>query len=452
MTTDSKPLRRFGDYQLFHRVGRDGPFHLFRARQTSLHRLVILKVLPERNATLEFGALLRREAEAADKLDHPGIVRVYERGDIKGSPYLALAHQEGEWLASHLRTSAMPVRRAIETARLVATALAYAHEHDVVHGSLRPEVVWVGAEGQTRLAGFGCAIHYDALDPEMVKTSAGFLAPEQAGSRGAVTPATDVYSLGALLYAMLTGSPPHQGATVEETCRLIREQPPVRPSRLQPGIPQSLDVICLKCLNTDPRKRYGSDRPFTRFIADLKRVDPAAPDGKWWEKVHAWYDRHGILVRSLALVVPLVTIPALWDRQRHRSAWTAVSQRSTSYEDQSGAARYFERELADNPLDGELRAAAMLGRFRIGRDAPAFYQTPVSLTLESDRWTAVQTLTIALHATRRRQFDKAYAILRSAREHHYVPGTEIERHLHAELLKELGSEQTLLKPRREVEN
>ena len=140
--------RRVGDFELLQRLGRDGPYLLFRARQVSLDRAVMLKVLPARLASLERSALMRREAAAADKLDHPGILRVYEAGEAGGNPYLALAPVDGTRLAERLKDSALPPRLAVDLIRQLAEALLHAHERNLLHGSLRPEAVWVTREGQ----------------------------------------------------------------------------------------------------------------------------------------------------------------------------------------------------------------------------------------------------------------------------------------------------------------
>src|SRR5439155_10581101 len=125
-----------------------------------------------------------------------------------------------------------------------------------------------------------CPVRFEEIDAKAVAGSAGYLAPEQAGGRGAVGRNTDVYGLGAILYAMLTGVPPHRAATLDETFRLIRESPPVAPSRLNPEIPESLDEICLKCMNVNPAKRYGTERPLARLIADMKRAQSGRSAGR----------------------------------------------------------------------------------------------------------------------------------------------------------------------------
>jgi serine/threonine protein kinase len=195
-------------------------------------------------ASLERTALLRREAEAANRLDHPGVARAYDVGEVAGSPYLALAFTEGELLSERLKAGPLKPRLVVELIRQLAEALMHAHERGLVHSALRPEVVWLMRDGQARLAGFGCPVRFEEIDLEGTAGFAGYLAPEQAGGRGSVGRSTDVHGLGALFYAMLTGSPPHRGATPTETFRLIRSQAPLKPSRLHPGLSPILDTIC----------------------------------------------------------------------------------------------------------------------------------------------------------------------------------------------------------------
>ena len=326
MTARRKPDRRFGDFELLQRVGRDGPFHLFRARQVTLDRKVTLKVLPERLATLELAALLRREAETANRLDQPAILRVYEVGEAAGARSLALAPVEGELLAERLKAGPLRPRLAVDLTRQLAEALAHVHERGLLHGALRPEVVWLTRDGQVRLSGFGCPLRFEEIDPVAVADFAGYLAPEQAGGRGSVGRATDVYGLGALLYALLTGGPPHQGATPSETFRLIRSQVPVKPSRLHPGLSPALDEICRKCLTGSPARRYGSERPLARLSADLKRMRSYRAEPDPLDDLWPLLRRHARLVRTAALLLVCAAVPACWDRQRQQSAWNLATQ------------------------------------------------------------------------------------------------------------------------------
>jgi hypothetical protein len=420
--------RRFGDFELQHRVGRDGPFMLFRARQISLDRPVMLKILPDRVATLELAALLRREAQAADKLDHPGVLRVYEVGDSSGSAYLALAPVEGERLSDRLKQGAMRPRLALDLLRQLAEAVAHAHDRGVIHGSLRPEIVWITRDGQARLSGFGCPIQFEELDEKTIVGDAGYLAPEQAGMRGAVGRATDVYGLGALLYAMATGGPPHRAATVDETLRLIRGRRAVRPSRLRPGMPEIVDTICLKCLRVNPANRYRADRPLARLIADLRRVHVGSDETGLNEPVGRWLRRHGRLTRAIALLLVFAVIPAIWDRQRRLADWELIGRPNAYFEQYDRVVRHFEQMAADHPFDAETSAGLALARFRAGRLVD---NRSDSLTWPgaTDEWSAIQTMTRVLIALRQDQIEQARAVLHSAQITGYNPTSEIEKRL-----------------------
>jgi serine/threonine protein kinase len=430
--------RRFGDFELQKRIGRDGPFMIFSARQISLNRPVMLKILPERTATLERAALLRREAQAADKLDHPGVVRLYESGGAGGSSFLALAPVDGEQLSERLKKGAMPPRQALDLIRQLGEAIGHAHDRGVIHGSLRPEVVWITHDGQARLSGFGCPIQFEELDAEAVVGCAGYLAPEQAGMRGAVGRATDVYGLGALLYAMATGGPPHRAATVDETMRLIRRRRAVRPSRLRPGLPEELDSICLKCLRITPAHRYGPDRPVAKLTADARRALVGPVESFLNEPIGRWLRRNGRLVRAAALLLAFAVIPLAWDRQHRASDWDALSRTDTGAERYELALQHFERLAADQPFDAETEAGLALARFRLGRHSGE----PVDPTMwhtVRDEWTAVRMLTRILAAAKQDRREEARTALRFWQNAGYRPDSDVERRLLNECERNLAT-------------
>ena len=439
MTPPGEAVGRFGDFELLERLGRDGPFAMFRARQARLDRAVMLKVPVGGPVTLEQAAVLRREAAAVHALDHPHIVRVFEAGEHGGRPYLAMAHVAGQRLNHRLKTGPLRWQLAVDLARQLAAALAHAHDRGAIHGALRPDVVWVTPDGQARLAGFGSPIQFEEIDDKWIGGFAGYLAPEQAGGRGAVGRNTDVYGLGALLYAMLTGVPPHQAATADATFRLIRGTAPVAPSRLTPDIPEDLDEICLKCLRVNAAKRYGAERPWARLTADLRRVQSGrsvrvADDlgGRFL----AWARRQARPLRVAALLGVFALIPAGWDRLRHQAAWNSLADADASGEAYARAARYFERLQADQPGDAETNAGVMLARFRTGQALPAEMGPNVWHTGD-DEWDAVQQLTRALAAAREGRKADAQAILRGTRVTRYLPRTDVERWLLEELEKAL---------------
>lgn len=428
MSGPRRKTRNFGDFELLQRVGRDGPFHLFRARQVSLDRLVTLKALPERTATLERAALLRRELDAGNRLDHPGILRIYEAGEAAGAPYLAMPPIDGTQLAERLKTSALPPRLAIDLARQLAEALSHAHERGVFHGSLRPEAVWVTRDGQARLTGFGCPIHFEELDTKAVTASAGYLAPEQAGGRGAVGRATDIYGLGALLYAMTTGVPPHQGATVAETCRMIRSQPPLKPTRLNPGLALALDDVCLRCLHLLPARRYGT---WSRLLSDLRRVRSGRPD-KPDSDFAGWLTRHARAVRVASLLFVFGVVPAFWDGYRESAAWDAVTLADSSPAQYMRSARFFDERVADRPYDREAETGLMLARFRTGELVGPHHVEPVSRDALRDELAAIHAMTQILQACREQRLDAARTAFRSLQEAGYVAQSKRERRLYQE--------------------
>ena len=431
MTLRRKAPGRFGDFELQKRIGRDGLFHLFRAKQVRLGRPVILKVLPGRAITLERAALLRREAEAANRLDHAGAVRVYEVGDVAGVPYVALAPVAGELLSERLKANPLPPRLAVSLTRQLAETLLHAHERDVIHGALRPEVIWITNDGQARLTGFGCTIQFESIDADMIAEYAGYLAPEQAGARGAVGPATDTYGLGALLYAMVTGGPPHQGANVAETCRLVRAQTPVGPSRLHPGLSEALDRVCLKCLHVSPTRRYGTERPLQRLISDLRRLRGGRSETDTWHQVRGWFRRRSRLVRCAALVFVFGVLPAGWDWQRNRSAWNTVMRADASNEEYVRAARCFERRYADQPHDPETLAGLAVAHVRVGRLRSAVSDDLPAWESVANQWTAIRKLAEIL-ALGKSNTDRVRRELEIARAAGYTPRTEAERRLFEE--------------------
>lgn len=420
--------RRFGDYELVRRIGQDGPFYLFCARHEKLDRLVTLKILLDRQRSLDAELVFRRELEAADRLDHPAIVRVYETGVWNGKPYLAQAFVPGERLAERLMRGAVPPRLAWKWGQQLADALQHAHERQVYHGSLRPEVVWLSHEGDVRVSGFGNPVLFENLELDAALTWAGYLAPEQAGGRGAVGRATDVYGLGALLFAMVTGGPPFQGATLAETCRLIRNHSAIQPSRLHPGLSAEVDRVCLQCLRKEPSRRYGTDRPMARLLADLRSSEPGriSPESPWIR----WLRRHFHWLRAAVLILLFGVIPAGFDQMRHRACWEVLLDPAAAPSLHERANLHFKQRWSDRPGSREFQAAVELGRTRLGQveGAPVQWQRP------ANEWDAVANLARILGAASVGLNESARQALADAQSSGYQPRTEIEQKLWRECL------------------
>ena len=275
---------------------------VFRARQKSLNRTVALKVI--RLGQWASKAHLKRfrlEAEAAARLEHPGIVPIHEVGERDGSCYFSMKFVEGGQLDEVARSATadsscgerepMAIRRAAELIAKVARTVHYAHEHGILHRDIKPGNILLDAKGEPHLTDFGLARLVESessvthtLD---VLGTPSYMAPEQAvGNNAAISSITDVYGLGAVLYQLLTGQPPFAGGATYETIKLLLDTEPRQPRLLNPKIDRDLSTICLKCLEKDPKRRYSSA---LALAEDLER----------WLKHEPIQARHtGIFIRG----------------------------------------------------------------------------------------------------------------------------------------------------------
>ncbi|MHC5539171.1 serine/threonine-protein kinase, partial [Singulisphaera rosea] len=293
--------RRFGSFLLHSELGRGGFGVVYLATATVLQRKVALKLpRPEIALTPDFRRRFLREGEAASRLDHPHIVPIFEIGEEGAVCYIASAYCEGITLAEWLRRRSTPLPAPLAADLLAKLALAVGHAHDrsILHRDLKPRNVllhgsWTEASPEPVAAGFvpricdfGLA---KILDQEGDDTCSGiaigspaYMAPEQAAGRSReISPGTDVYALGVILYELLTGRTPFQGETVLETLRHVSEGEPPPLRSLRPGVPRDLDTICMKCLERRPDRRYrdGSDLAddLGRFLAARPiRAQPAS--------------------------------------------------------------------------------------------------------------------------------------------------------------------------------
>jgi TolB-like protein len=257
-------LGELGDYELLEEIGRGGQGVVFRARQKSLNRTVALKVISLGQwASKVHLKRFRREAEAAASLDHPSIVPIYEVGERDGSCYFSMKFVEGGQLDEVVTRTPMSIRQAVELIAKVARTVRYAHEHGILHRDIKPGNILLDAKGEPHLTDFGLARLVES-ESSVTQTldvlgTPSYMAPEQAvGNNAAVSSATDVYGLGAVLYQLLTGHPPFAGGTTYETIKLLEDTEPRSPRLWNPKIDRDLSTICIKCLEKDPLRRYSS--------------------------------------------------------------------------------------------------------------------------------------------------------------------------------------------------
>ena len=338
--SDSRPPRQLGDYELLEELGRGGMGIVYRARQTSLGREVAVKVLL-RGADANAGdqARFQQEIKAVARLDHPNIVPIYETGSVDGWRYFGMKLVEGRTLAQVLAEGPMDQIDAARLVMRIAGAVDYAHVQGVVHRDLKPANILLDDAGRPFVSDFGLAKR-TAADLTLTTTGAilgtpAYMAPEQAsGERGDVGPAADVFSLGAILYALVTGRPPFQGSTPVNTVLMLLEQDPVPPRLLDRSLDRDLEMIALRCLQKPPELRYASAGALSKDLnAYLPGGDVAARSGKlshvvargFRETHHATVlENWGALWMWHAAVLLILCLVTNW-LDVHRGDWPATN-------------------------------------------------------------------------------------------------------------------------------
>lgn len=351
---DEQLPKAFGDYLLEARIARGGMGIVYRARHIPLDRVVALKMLigggfAGREALLRFKA----EATAAARLHHPNLVTLYEVGEIEGLPYLSMEYVDGGDLGSLVRGTAIAPRQAARWLNAVARGVQHAHEHGILHRDLKPSNIIIDPFNEPKVTDFGLA-RQEGSDQSLTVSgqtlgSPGYMPPEQArGDHQATGPVSDVYSLGAVLYHLLTGRPPFLGDSIPAILAQVENADPVAPDRLNPDVPRDLQTICLKCLEKNPQRRYPSASQLAdelgRFLAN-EPIQARAVGGA--EKVWRWSRRRpAVALLAFALLATFIGgISGILSQWRRAEAEREIASQNATH-------------AARNEYAADLRAAS----------------------------------------------------------------------------------------------
>ena len=322
-------LRQFGDYELIEELGRGGMGIVYKARQRSLNRMVALKmILTGHFASRAEVQRFRLEAQNAAALTHPNIVSIYEVGEFDGQSFYAMELLEGRKL-SEIAREPLPPRQAAHYVKGIAEAVHTGHCAGIIHRDLKPANVLIDPSDEPHVMDFGLSKNLDTAtsftQTGQALGSPAYMAPEQAfGSHEQAGPASDVYSLGAILYQLLTGRPPFQAASVHEVLRQVTDSEPLALRLLNPAVPRDLETICLKCLAKESLRRYETAQELADELARFLADEPIqARPVSALEKVWRWSRRHPAVAGLSAAVIVLLVIVALG------SLWSAFRLKAT---------------------------------------------------------------------------------------------------------------------------
>ncbi len=308
ITRDPFRVRYFGDYELQGEIARGGMGVVYRARQLSLDRPVALKMILPNKLDDDAVKRFRQEAESAANLDHPNIVQVYEVGMHEGQHFLSMKLIDGRSLKDDLPRLRKDLRAAARLMATVARAVHHAHQRGVLHRDLKPHNILVDRDGQPHVTDFGLAKRVDAgRDVTQTGAWAGtpeYMPPEQAGGEfKGLTTAADIYSLGAILYTLLTGQPPFRAPYPAILHRIIMDDP-ARPRSLDPRVDPDLETICLKCLEKDRSRRYATAGELADDLDHWLNGEPiTARPVSSWERAQKWVRRKPAIAALSAAVL-----------------------------------------------------------------------------------------------------------------------------------------------------
>jgi non-specific serine/threonine protein kinase/serine/threonine-protein kinase len=363
---------------------------VYKARHIELNRLVALKMTRSGAAIdpAEFARFMT-EARAVARLQHPNIVQLLEIGQQDRCPWFAMEYVAGGSLDKRWAGVPLPVRQSAELVERLARAIQVAHEHGIIHRDLKPaNVLLARGTGTTAVAIQGDNGDLESFEPKItdfglakfMETESGltqtgiilgtpsYMAPEQATGRNKdVGPAADIYSLGAILYSMLTGRPPFRADTTLETLQLVRTREPLAPVRLRPSLPRDLETICLKCLRKDPGRRYQSATALADDLARFQAGEPIrARPVSTGERLRKWARRRPALTALMAvsgtasLVIVVLIVTSQFRLQKERDLAEQRRQEAVANEHKALRAADAEKEARERAQARESETRAVL--------------------------------------------------------------------------------------------
>lgn len=355
-------------YEIIEVVGRGGMGIVYKARDVNLQILVALKMIdPERDhapGPQDLDVMLK-EAQAVAQLGHPNVVHIYTIGKHNGHPFLSLEFLEGGNLSKKLRATPQPANTAAAWIETLARTIDHAHQKQIVHRDLKPSNILLAADGTPKITDFGLAMRLDQnagqVDDGYIVGTVIYMAPEQAwGKNKEVGKSADIYSLGVILYEMLTGRPPFKARNRWDTVQMVRSAEPVPPSHLVPQVPLDLELICLKCLKKDPKDRFASAAELAEELRAFQEGRPIKTrPTPIWERAWKWAKRKPAVASLIAatFVVSVIALASvvlhLDQRAREAERELREQQRVRAQRDDVQKKHREAQQLADRGLPKE---------------------------------------------------------------------------------------------------
>lgn len=324
--------RVFGDYALIEEIARGGMGVVYRAVQTRLNRAVAVKLI--RSGELASDDEVQRfhaEARAAASLQHPNIVAIHEVGEHDGQHFFSMDLVEGVSLSELIRREPMPVHQAVEILQIIAGAIQYAHVQGTLHRDIKPSNILIDDDGRPHVTDFGLAKQATS-DSDLTRTgeilgTPSYMPPEQAmGDVEKIAESSDVYSMGAVLYELLTGRPPFRASTAVDTLLLVRDAEVVSPRLLNVSVSRDLETICLKCLEKEPSRRYASAGDLAEDLRRFSEAETiqARPVGDL-ERTARWCRRNPKLTQLYGLVLATMCLVVFqWARAEYNASRAVI--------------------------------------------------------------------------------------------------------------------------------